>query len=85
VIFKERKHILETLLENYELPTWVVLRSGWAGRRASMIVNYLHIVGIPFKPTKTDSPFFVDANAVLAFTISLQAFQAVSWRAVHVC
>jgi len=43
-----------------------------------MIVNDFHILGRPLSPTKTDPPLIFDPNAVLAFSIARQGFQAIS-------
>jgi hypothetical protein len=43
-----------------------------------MIVNNFHFNRIAISPSKTQAPLIVDANTVLACSISLQRFKAVS-------
>jgi hypothetical protein len=46
-----------------------------------MIVNYLYVSRTDISPDKADSPLIVDANAVLTFAVTFQAFKAVTrWR-----
>lgn len=42
-----------------------------------MIVDDLNVIGIAVLPAKTDSPLVIDANTVLAGTISLELLQTV--------
>jgi hypothetical protein len=53
-------------------------------RSESVIINYLHVVGITVVPTKTESQLVVDANAVLALSVDSQGFQPVSGRTRHI-
>jgi hypothetical protein len=43
----------------------------------SVIVNYSHFNRIAISPSETETPLIVDANTVLACSISLQRFKAV--------
>ena len=49
-----------------------------------MIVDYLHIPGITVSPSKTDPPLFVDPDAVLTLSITLQCLQTVARRRAQV-
>ena len=44
-----------------------------------MIVSDLNVVGMTAVPDKTDSPLFIDSNAMLAQPIALQFLKAASW------
>ena len=44
-----------------------------------MIVSDLNVVGMATLPYETDSPLFIDSNAMLAQPIALQFLKAVSW------
>ena len=43
-----------------------------------MVIDNLHIVGIPVSPDKTDAPLIVDANTVLPFSVAFKRFQVIS-------
>ncbi len=43
-----------------------------------MIVHNLHLISVSFAPAKTDSPLFVDANAVLPSAISRKLLQMIA-------
>jgi hypothetical protein len=45
-----------------------------------MVINYFHIFSTCVRPTKTDTPLIVDANAVLTGTITLERFKVISGR-----
>jgi len=42
-----------------------------------MIIYDFHIEGITILPFKTDTPSFVNADAVLPYPVSLQVFQTI--------
>jgi len=44
-----------------------------------MVIDNLHIVGIPVAPDKADAPLIVDANTVLPFSVAFKRFQVISW------
>jgi hypothetical protein len=44
-----------------------------------MIVNDLNIFSATRRPTEANPELVVDANAVLAVTVSAQCFQAIAW------
>jgi hypothetical protein len=43
-----------------------------------MVIDNLHIVGIPVAPDKADAPLIVDANTVLPFSVAFKRFQVIS-------
>jgi hypothetical protein len=45
-----------------------------------MVINNFHVgwAGCLFGPFKTDPPLVIDADAVLAFSVSFQGFKAVA-------
>jgi len=45
-----------------------------------MVVENLDSVSVTFAPCKAKPELIVDANAVLALTVTRQDFQMVSWR-----
>jgi hypothetical protein len=45
-----------------------------------VVIDYLHVVGIAFVPSKADAPLSVDPNAVLTGTVAPQPLQAVARR-----
>jgi hypothetical protein len=45
-----------------------------------VIIDDLHFKAMPITPNKTDSPWIVDPNRVLSFTIASPGFQLISWR-----
>ena len=48
---------------------------------ALMVINDLNFFGAVLAPEKTNSPLVVNANAVLAFTISFKRFKPIRrWR-----
>ncbi len=49
-----------------------------------MVVNNRNVVGSVISPEETDTPLVVDSNAVLAFPVTLQGFQAVATQAGQV-
>jgi hypothetical protein len=44
-----------------------------------VVVSDFNIKGVSLFPSETDSPLIVDADTVLARTITLQRFQTVAW------
>ncbi len=49
-------------------------------RFSLMVVNNLHVVGIPIAPDKADTPLIVDADAVLSFSVALEGLQMIARR-----
>jgi len=49
-----------------------------------MIINDLHFVGVVLPPQKANSPPLIDADAVLALTVSFQLLQVIRWRHLEV-
>jgi hypothetical protein len=45
-----------------------------------VVINNLNSQGMSVPPIKADAPLIVDADAVLAFAISLHPFQPISWK-----
>jgi len=45
-----------------------------------MVVNNLHVFRCAFLPAKTDPPLIVDPDAVLAFPVTRQRLESVSWN-----
>ncbi|EWG99585.1 hypothetical protein Q427_24150 [Halomonas sp. BC04] len=45
-----------------------------------MIVDNLDIVGVTVLKAKAKTPLIVDADTVLAFTITSQHFKTIAWR-----
>jgi len=45
-----------------------------------VIVHDFNVVGVPFPPSKAETPLVVDPNAVLSLSVAMQGFQAVSRR-----
>jgi hypothetical protein len=45
-----------------------------------VVVRDLDIVGIIILPAKADTILLIDADTMLAGTISLETFEAVTWR-----
>ena len=46
-----------------------------------MIVHDLNIVCVPVAPDEAQTPLFVDSNAMLSFSVTMQQFQAIAgWR-----
>jgi len=43
-----------------------------------VVIDNLHIVGIPVAPDKTDAPLIVDANTVLPFSVAFKRCQVIS-------
>jgi len=43
-----------------------------------VVIDNLHIVGIPVAPDKADAPLIVDANTVLPFSVTFKRFQVIS-------
>jgi len=43
-----------------------------------VVIDNLHLVGIPIAPDKTDSPLVVDANTVLPFSVAFKSFQVIT-------
>jgi hypothetical protein len=46
-----------------------------------VVVNDLYIIRISAAPCEADTELVVDANAVLAGTISRERLKAITWRA----
>jgi hypothetical protein len=44
-----------------------------------VVVSDFNVKGVSLFPSETDSPLIVDADTVLACTVTLQSFQTVSW------
>jgi len=42
-----------------------------------MIISNFYIIRITFMPLETNPPLFIDAYAVLSFSITVQRFQAI--------
>jgi hypothetical protein len=49
-----------------------------------MIVDYLDLVDIALVPNKADSPALIDSDTILAMSVSLESFQAVSRRSAQI-
>jgi len=45
-----------------------------------VVINNLNFISVSVPPLKADAPLVVDADAVLAFAISLQPLQPISWK-----
>jgi hypothetical protein len=45
-----------------------------------VVIDNLHIVGIPVTPDKADAPLIIDANAVLPFSVAFKRFQVIARR-----
>jgi hypothetical protein len=45
-----------------------------------VVIGDFDVVGIAIFPVKTDSPLIVNSDAVLAFPIAMQPFQAIAWN-----
>jgi hypothetical protein len=45
-----------------------------------VIVHYLYVFSACFRPTKTDAPLIIDADAVLAGSLAPESFQAIARR-----
>jgi len=45
-----------------------------------MVINDFHIFRTRIGPAKTDTPLIVDANAVLAETVTLESFKVIPGR-----
>jgi hypothetical protein len=45
-----------------------------------VVINDFHIFRTQIRPTKADAPLFVDTNAVLTRTISLERFKVIAGR-----
>jgi hypothetical protein len=50
-----------------------------------MIIDDLYIKGVAVSPDKADTPLFVDADTVLAFSIAVQGLQVIRRRKTKVC
>ena len=50
-----------------------------------MIVGDLDLEGVALPPEEANSPLIVDPNAVPAFSITRELFEAVSWRNPQIC
>src|SRR3989304_8881488 len=46
----------------------------------SVVIPYLHVVGVAFLPAEADPPLVVDPNAVLPGTVPFQRLQAIAGR-----
>jgi hypothetical protein len=44
-----------------------------------VIIDDLNIVRIAFSPNETETPLVIDPNAILARSVAMQRFQAISW------
>lgn len=51
---------------------------------SSVIVNYLDRVGVSVSPFEAYFPLIIDADAVLAFSITLEFFKTVAGRYAQV-
>jgi hypothetical protein len=49
-----------------------------------VVIYNLHLVSIVVHPLETDAPLVIDANTVLALSITRERFQMVSWRGPQV-
>src|SRR6185312_4768911 len=49
-----------------------------------MVVNDFNFMGVATLPEEADAPLVVDPDAVLAFAVALQGFQAIGWRNAEV-
>jgi len=58
------------ILDTHEFPSLSILFSQFQ----SVVIRYLHIVGITALPQETHSELIVDPNTVLAFPVMLQLF-----------
>jgi hypothetical protein len=45
-----------------------------------VVINNFNIAGIAACPDKANAPLVIDANAVLAFSVTLQSLKPVVWR-----
>jgi hypothetical protein len=43
-----------------------------------VIIHDFNVIGVPFAPRKTNPPLVIDADAMLALSITFQALQSVS-------
>jgi hypothetical protein len=43
-----------------------------------VVIDNLHIIGIPVAPDKADAPLIIDANTVLPFSLAFERFQVIS-------
>jgi len=43
-----------------------------------VVINDFHIFCTPIRPTKADTPLFVDTNAVLTGAITLECFKVIA-------
>jgi hypothetical protein len=45
-----------------------------------MVINYLHVVGVPVLPPKAYPPLIVDPDAVLPFSGPFEGFESIGGR-----
>jgi hypothetical protein len=45
-----------------------------------MVICYFNIIGVAVDKTEADTPLIVNRDCVLAFAVSLQGMEAVTWR-----
>ncbi len=48
-----------------------------------MVVHYFHVFSACLRPTKTDAPLIIDADAVLTDPLAPEFFQAIAGRHPH--
>lgn len=53
-------------------------RGRWLLR--SVVVDNFDFIGYTLPPDEADTPLIVDANAVLAFTVTPECLQPIAWR-----